>query len=158
VQQLYLRLHQQGGFDVFPPRYTLHEATYSGISYQFDVVVRQSELIAIECKFRESTRIDELFAFVGKLVDYRKPPRGIFMTTAKHVNDDIFCYAIGHRILIISLLLPPVEYMIYRVKNNTNFACHLANLQARLREGNGPQYLLVEWKNDYARFVREGYF
>jgi hypothetical protein len=157
VQQLYLRLHQQGVFAVFPPRYTLREATYSGIAHQFDVVIRQSELIAVECKFREAARIDELFAFRGKLIDYRKPPRGIFMTTAKHVNDHVFWYAISHHILIVSLFLPPVEYMIYRVKNNTDFARHLASLQARLREENTPQHLLVEWKNDHTRFVQEGY-
>ncbi len=82
VQQLYQTLQQQGKLRIFPPRYTLREATYSGVAHQIDIVIRQSKLIAIECKFRKGTNIGELFAFVGKLIDYREPPRGIFVTTA----------------------------------------------------------------------------
>lgn len=157
VQQLYQELQQQGTLRIFPPRYTLHEATYSGVAHQFDIVIRQSELIAIECRFRKRTKIDELFAFVGKLIDYRDPPRGIFVTTAENVNDNVFCYAIAHRKSIVCSSLPPVEYMIQRVKKNTELAHCLARLQTRLRGKTAPNHLLVEWQNAYSRFTVEGY-
>lgn len=157
VQQLHQTLQQQESSRIFPPRYTLREATYSGLAHQFDIVIRQSELIAIECKFRTKTGIGELFAFVGKLIDYRKCPHGIFVTTAENVNNDIFCYAIAHRILIIYSLLPPVEYMIQQVKKGTDLAHRLASLQTRLQGENAPDHLLVEWQNAYTRFTVEGY-
>lgn len=157
VQQLYQKLRQLGTLRVFRPRYTLREDTYSGIAYQFDIVIRQSELTAIECKFRKKTGIDDLFAFVGKLIDYREPPRGIFVTTAENVNDNVFCYAIAHRILIVCSHLPPIEYMIQRVKKNTDLARRLASLQTRLRGEHAPNHLLVEWQNAHRRFTVEGY-
>ncbi|TEU13050.1 MAG: hypothetical protein E3J21_19610 [Anaerolineales bacterium] len=157
VQQLYQMLQQQGTLRIFPPRYTLHEATHSGLAHQFDIVIRQDKLTTIECKFRGKTGIDNLFAFVGKLVDYREPPRGIFVTTAENVNDNVFCYAIAHRISIVCSSLPPVEYMIQRVKKNTELAHRLARLQTRLRGKTAPNHLLVEWQNAYSRFTVEGY-
>jgi hypothetical protein len=158
VQQLYQPLRQQGTLGVFPPRYTLRLATYSGLAHQFDIVTREIELTAIECKFRKKTGIGDLFAFVGKLIDYREPPRGIFVTTAEKVNDDIFCYALAHRILIVCPSLPPVEYMIQRVKKNTDLARRLASLQRRLQGKNAPHHILVEWQNAYRRFIVEGYY
>lgn len=157
VQQLYQPLRQQGGISVFPPRHTLRQATYSSVGHQFDIVIRRSELIAIECKFRKRTGIDDLFAFMGKLIDYREPPRGIFVTTAEKVNNNVFCYAIAHRISIVCPSLPPVQYMIQRVKKNTDLARRLASLQTRLRGKTSPNYLLVEWQNAHRSFMEEGY-
>ncbi len=103
VRQLYEKLRQQTEFRVFPPRYTLHEATFSGCHHQFDIVVaEQDEFVAIECKFRRGAHIDQLFATEGKLVDYRKRPRGVFVTTARSVNDEMYCYALAHQLLLIS--------------------------------------------------------
>jgi len=158
VRQLYQPLRQQGALCVFPPRYTLRQATCSGLAHQFDIVVRQSELTAIECKFRKRIGIDDLFAFVGKLKDYRTPPRGIFVTTAENVNNNVFCYAIAHRISIVCFSLPPVQYMVQRVKDNTDLARRLASLQTRLRGEPAPNHLLVEWQNTYKRFTVEGYY
>ena len=157
VQQLYQMLQQQVALHIFPPRHTLREPTYSGLAHQFDVVIRQNELTAIECKFRKKTSISELFAFVGKLIDYRKRPRGVFVTTAEKINNDVFCYAIAHRILIVCSSLPPVQYMIQRVKKNTDLGRRLASLQTRLRGEHAPNRLLVEWQNAYRRFTVEGY-
>ena len=157
VQQLYQKLQRQGTLRIFRPRYTLREPTYSGLAHQFDIVIRQDKLTTIECKFRGKTGIDNLFAFVGKLVDYRDPPRGIFVTTAENVNDNVFCYAIAHRISIVCSSLPPVEYMIQRVKKNTELAHHLARLWTRLRGKTAPNHVLVEWQNAYSRFTVEGY-
>lgn len=157
VKQLYQRLRQQGTLGVFPPRYTLRLSTYSGVAHQFDVVAQQKELTAIECKFRESTGIGELFAFVGKLIDYREPPRGIFVTAAEQVNNDVFFYAIAHRILIVCPCLPPVEYMIHRVKKDTDLAHRLESLRERLQGNSAPNHLLVEWQNACRRFAAEGY-
>lgn len=158
VQQLHQTLQQQGTLRIFPPRYTLHEPTYSGLSHQFDIVARQTGLTAIECKFRKKTGIDNLFAFVGKLIDYQEPPRGIFVTTADNVNNDVLCYAIAHRILIVCSHLPPIEYMIQRVKRNTDLARRLAGLQTRLQGEYTPKHLLLEWQNAYGRFALEGYY
>lgn len=158
VQQLHQTLQQQGTLHIFPPRYTLREPTYSGVAHQFDIIIRQSGLTAIECKFRKRTRIGELFAFVGKLIDYREPLRGIFVTTAENVNNDVLCYAIAHRILIVCSSLLPVEYMIHRVKKNTDLARRLASLRTRLQGDNVPSYVLVEWQNAYGRFTAEGYY
>ena len=157
VQQLYQKLQQQGTLRIFPPRYTLREATFSGVAHQFDIVIRQSDLTVIECKFRMRATISELFAFIGKLIDYREGPYGVFVTTAEDVNNDARCYAIAHRIPIICSSLPPVEHMIQRVKKNTDLARRLESLQTRLRSNNAPNHLLVEWQNAYSRFTAEGY-
>lgn len=157
VQQLYETLRQQGALRLSPPRYTLHEPTYSGLAHQFDIVVRQGRLTAIECKFRKRTNISELFAFMGKLIDYREPPQGIFVTTAEHVHDEVFYYALAHRIPVVCSCLPPVNYMIQQVKMNTDLAHRLASLQSRLQGENAPSHLLVEWQNAYRRFTVEGY-
>jgi len=156
VKQLFQRL-QQATLRIFPPRYTLREPTHSGVAHQFDIVIADTELVAIECKFRGKAEIDEMFAFMGKRIDYLKPPRGIFVTTAETINNEIFFYAIAHRILIVCLSLPPVEYMIHKVKPDTDLAYRLASLQARLQDRNPPSGLLVEWQNDYRRFCQEGY-
>lgn len=113
VMQLYHKLQQQAEFRVFPPRHTLREATYSGTHHQFDIVVAEEEdLVAVECKFRTNAHIDQLFATLGKLVDYTKRPRGVFVTAAQTVNDAMYCYALAHQISLISPALPPVEYML----------------------------------------------
>jgi hypothetical protein len=157
VQVLYQTLQQQGTLRVYPPRHTLRQTTCSGVAHQFDIVAEGSGLTVIECKFRKRTGIDALFAFVGKLIDYQERPRGTFVTTAGDVNDNVFYYAIAHRISIVCSFLPPVEYMIQRVKEDTDLARRLANLQARLCGEGAPSHLLVEWQNAYRRFVVEGY-
>lgn len=157
VQQLHETLRRQGAPGLCPPRYTLREPTYSSLAHQFDIVVRQGGLTAIECKFRKSTNISELFAFVGKLADYRERPYGIFVTTAEKVHDEIFCYAIAHHIPVVCSCLPPVNHMISRVKKHTDLAHRLANLETRLQGETAPNHLLVEWQNAYRRFAMEGY-
>jgi len=157
VQILYQTLQQQGTLRVYPPRYTLRQATCSGVAHQFDIVAEASGLTAVECKFRKRIGIEALFAFVGKLIDYHEPPRGIFVTTAEDVNINVFCYAIAHRIPIVCSFLPPVEYMIQRVSKDTDLARRLSSLQARLNGDNTPNHLLVEWQNAYRRFTMEGY-
>lgn len=157
VQQLCETLQQQGGLAVFPPRYTLREATLSSLAHQFDIVIQRSGLIAVECKFRRTTSIAQLFAFVGKLIDYRQPPSGIFVTTAENVNDEVFCYSIAHDILLVCSCLPPVQYMMRRVKRGTDLQRRLTSLQTRLRGEHPPRHLLIEWKNAYERFLGEGY-
>ena len=156
-QQLYVALRQAAGQSVFPPRYTLREVTYSGVSHQFDVVIRDESLTAIECKFRRGTGIDDLFAFLGKLADYREPPRGIFLTTAQSICDDVFCYAIAHHISIVSPSLAPVGYMIQRVKRDTDLFSRLQNLQLYLEDQGVPKQTLVQWQNEFRRFKAEGY-
>ena len=158
VTQLYHKLQQQAEFRVFPPRYTLREDTFSGVHHQFDIVVaEQEELVAVECKFRSSAHIHQLFAALGKLVDYHKRPRGAFVTTAQNVNDAMYCYALAHQISLISPALPPVEYMLQCVKNGTDLAHRLETMLGRIRGDALPRHLLVEWKNSYMRFQDEGY-
>jgi hypothetical protein len=157
VQILYQTLQQQGTLRVYPPRYTLRQATRSGVTHQFDIVAEESGLTAVECKFRKRIGIEALFAFVGKLIDYQEPPHGIFVTTAEDVNSNVFCYAIAHRIPIVCSCLPPVEYMIQRVNKDTDLARRLSSLQARLDGDNTPNHLFVEWQNAYRRFTMEGY-
>jgi hypothetical protein len=158
VKQLHMQLSQtQDGYRVFPPRHTLREATLSGVYHQFDIVIaQQDDLVAVECKFRDSSHIDQLFATQGKLIDYKKQPRGIFITTARHVNDEIHYYALAHRILIISVSLPPVEYMLRRVKRGTDLEYRLDNLRSRINNVD-PRRVLVEWKNAAQRFLDDGY-
>jgi len=157
MKQLHTTLAQQAGLYVYPPRYTLSQATYSGVAHQFDIVIRENQLAALECKFRRTIGIDHLFGFVGKLVDYRQPPRGIFVTTAENASDDCFCYAIAHRISMVCRFLPPVEYMLNRVKTDTELARRLWSLQMRLQQENVPRRVLVQWRNEYGRFIAEGY-
>ena len=159
VKQLYTNLLQLGGgYRVFPPRHTLRESTFSGVYHQFDIVIAQQEaLVSVECKFRGGAHIDQLFATEGKLVDYRKRPYGIFITTAPHVNDEMYYYALAHHIQIICSSLPPVEYLLHCVKSETDLAYRLANLQSRIKNGIDPRYVLIEWRNAYQRFRAEGY-
>lgn len=159
VMQLFQKLKQEAEFRVFPPRHTLREATFSGIHHQFDIIVaEQGELVAVECKFRSSAHIDQLFATQGKLVDYHKHPRGIFVTTAQGVNDEMYYYALAHQISLISPALPPVEYMLRCARDGTDLAHRLEIMQGRiLQEGALPRHLLVEWKNNHLRFQDEGY-
>jgi len=158
VMQLYHKLQQQAEFRVFPPRYTLREDTFSGVHHQFDIVVaEQEELVAVECKFRSSAHIHQLFATLGKLVDYHKRPRGVFVTAAQNVNDAMYWYALAHQISLISPALPPVEYMLQCVKNGTDLAHRLETMLGRIRGDALPRHLLVEWKNSYMRFQDEGY-
>ena len=158
VMQLYHKLQQQAEFRVFPPRHTLREATHSGIHHQFDIVVaEQEELVAVECKFRTSAHIDQLFATLGKLIDYKRRPRGVFLTAAQAVNDGMYCYALAHQISLISPSLPPVEYMLKCTKQGTDLGQRLETLLDRLRGDVPPRQLLIEWKNSYMRFQDEGY-
>jgi Holliday junction resolvase len=158
VMQLYHKLQEQAEFRVFPPRHTLREATYSGIHHQFDIIVaEQEELVAVECKFRTSAHIDQLFATLGKLIDYKKRPRGVFLTAAQAVNDGIYCYALAHQITLISPSLPPIEYMLQCTKKGTDLGKRLETLLDRVRGDALPRQLLVEWKNSYMRFQDEGY-
>lgn len=157
VQQLYLNLQQRGTLRLFKPRYTLREPTFSTVSHQFDIVIRHDQLIAIECKFRGRTGIDDLFAFTGKLADYRERPAGVFVTTATNINDDVFCYAIAHKISIISRMRPPVGYMQDFVKAGCDLSQRLERLETRLKEDISPKHLLVEWQNAIHRFTTEGY-
>ena len=157
-KQLYQSVRQSGAPDVYPPRYTLRQATCSGVFHQFDVVAGDSGLAAVECKFRKKLRIEQLFAFVGKLIDYRVPPRGVFVTTAMKLNEDAFCYAMAHRISIVCPFLPPVQYMMECVKKDTDLARRLSSLLSQLHEVNKPRHVLIQWQNEYRRFVTEGYW
>jgi hypothetical protein len=159
VKQLYTSLLQlQGGYRVFPPRFTLREPTFSGVYHQFDIVIAQQEyLVAVECKFRGGAHIEEMFATQGKLIDYRKQPHGIFITTAAYVNDEMYYYGLTHNIQLICPSLPPVEYMQSKVKKGTDLEYRLGILESRMKIGKEPQHLLVEWKNAYQRFQTDGY-
>src|SRR5207244_9640744 len=100
--------------------------TFSGVYHQFDIWIRDDEHVAVECKFRGKAGIDQVFAFCGKLIDYRKRPQAVFLTTADRVGDEVFCYAIAHRISLISTSLAPVEYMLQQVKQETDMVGRLA--------------------------------
>ena len=158
VKRLYEKLVQTGEYRVFPPRHTLHIPTLSGAFHQFDIVVsKQDELSTVECKFRGSAHIDQLFATKGKLIDYRQMLRSFFITSADTVNDVMHCYALAHKIHIICNSLPPVEYMLNCVNKNVPIARRLQHLQIRMNDGIEPNKILIEWKNEYMRFRDEGY-
>lgn len=158
VTQLYQHLVQRPEYRVFPPRYTLHEPTFSGVFHQFDIVVVQQNLLStIECKFRGSAHIDQLFATQGKISDYRSRPRCIFVTTSNDVNDEIYQYGLAHHIEIICRHLAPVAYMLQCVKKETDFAQALEVLHTRMKGEVEPKRLLIEWKHVYSRFKAEGY-
>lgn len=158
VMSLCQELQRQSDFRVYPPRYTLRETTLSGTHHQFDIVVaHRDELVAVECKFRSNAHIDQLFSTLGKLVDYRKRPRGVFLTSAKTVNDAMYFYALAHQLRLISPSLPPIEYMLHCTKKGTDLAYRLARLKDRIVNDVPPQHVLVEWKNSYMRFQDEGY-
>jgi hypothetical protein len=159
VKQLYEKLIQTGAYRIYPPRYTLRTPTFSGVYHQFDIIVEQQEgLSAIECKFRESAHIDQLFSTQGKLIDYCQKPFGFFVTTAKNINDEMHYYALAHHLQIICETLPPIEYMHNCVMNDALIAHRLEQLQIRMNDGTEPKIILIEWKNEFMRFQDEGYF
>lgn len=157
VQHLYQHLERRQAYKLFPPRYTLREPTYSGVAHQFDIVLRHDQLVTIECKFRSATGIADLFAFVGKLVDYRQPPAAIFVTNARAINDEVLCYAIAHQVSLIFQALPPVGFMMAYAKHNTDLGAQLAQLANRFSGDVSPKTLLVEWRHAFQRFKAAGY-
>jgi hypothetical protein len=160
---------------VFPPRYRLRIPTRSGLSYQFDGVVQVgSDHILIECKKREATQIDQVFAFAAKMADYAMAPRerrtnsslfGLFYATSREVNDNIRQFAVAFGISLVSLELPPVSYLASCLDKTTPFARSLERLGARLSlpfeqallsgMDRKPKELVREWRLAYHRWLQE---
>lgn len=166
------------GFQVYPPRHTLTSLpTISGTSYQFDVVVQQDSLYhIIECKKRGAAEIDQLQTFSAKLLDYVLGAkvesldvsiRGIFLTTAGKVRGTIRQYALAFGITIVAADLPPVEYMLSAVREDTLLWRSLMSLNGKLSgslsdilakgEQRHANKLLREWRICHQRWEQEGY-
>jgi hypothetical protein len=156
VQRLYQSLRQQEAA-VFQPRYTLHEPTFSGVAHQFDIVIRDDGLTVVECKFRGRVGIDQLFSFVGKVVDYQEKLNAVFLTTAPRVGEDILCYAIAHHITMVSPHLLPIGFMLEQVQPNSDLGNRLSRLQANMYDRGSPRAIMLEWQNAQRRFIAEGY-
>ena len=47
--------------------------------------------------------------------------------------------------------------MLQRVKSGTDLARRLAGVLTRLQDVTAPKQVLIQWQNEYRRFVAEGY-
>ena len=177
VQMVHTACHRLGTLKTFPPRYTLKLPTVSGLSYQIDVVVREgsSNYHLIECKFKQSASVEELYAFNAKLLDYafgaqsrgyKTRVRGYFLTTSE-VSDNFHQYALAWGITLIApSCTPPAEHMLSKVKPNTPLHSQLTRLVEKTL-GAQPfesvaraceiRKLLVEWRSCYQRWKQAGY-
>src|SRR5258708_5644155 len=95
------------GVTPYPPRYQLSLPTLSGLKQQFDVVLPDGPRhYIVELKRRSHSEIEQLYAFVGKLLDYALAARlystghlftGIFVCTAPKLNDHFRQFALTYR-------------------------------------------------------------
>ena len=69
----------------------------------------------------------------------------------------MYYYAMAQKIKLICPSLPTVEYMLHHVKDGSYLADRLEKLRDRIDNGIEPHNVLIEWKNDYQRFLADGY-
>lgn len=103
------------------PRRTLALPTVSGLQHQLDVVVPEgSRWFIIELKHRSSAQIEQLYAFVAKLLDYALAARlhrtgheftGVFVSTAPRLNDHFRQFALAYGVVVIAPDLPPCQVL-----------------------------------------------
>lgn len=103
------------------PRHTLALPTVSGLRHQFDIVVPDgSRWFTIELKHRSSAQIEQLYAFVAKLLDYALAARlhgtgheftGVFVSTAPRLNDHFRQFALAYGVVAIAPDLPPCQVL-----------------------------------------------
>lgn len=178
VEKVYTACHRLGTLRPFPPRYTLELPTVSGLYHQIDVVVREgsSGYHLVECKFKQSANIAELYAFNGKILDYafgaqardRKTWfRGYFLTTSLSVSKSFYKYALAWGITFIAPgCPPPPEHMLSKTKPNTALHRRLTRLVERAADISLAEFatrpreadkLVAEWCACYQHWGREGY-
>jgi hypothetical protein len=123
-QEAYECIRGSPGIAVLPPRTTLNYPTVSGLTHQYDVVMRENNTFyVIECKRRGVATIDQIFSFNAKILDYAFKDsfnknfsiKGVFLSTAE-LTDNARKYALAHGIIPIDPSLPPIQFMIDRVK------------------------------------------
>lgn len=104
------------GVSVYPPRYMLQALpTISGLRHQFDVVASTGSIhYLVECKRRQNTTLDQLFGFVGKVLDYvlaglprKLEYKAYFASAGAQIHDNHRRYALSFGIIPLSEDLPP---------------------------------------------------
>lgn len=123
-QKAYECIRGYPGIEVLPPRSTLNYPTVSGLTHQFDVVMRENNTFyVIECKRRYVATIDQIFSFNAKILDYAFKDffnksfsiKGLFLSTAE-LTDNARKYALAHGIIPIDPSLPPIQFMMDKMK------------------------------------------
>lgn len=163
------------GISPSQPRYTLHLPTLSGLKQQFDVVVHDGHYYyPIELKRRTHSEIEQLYAFVAKLIDYALAARvhdtghaftGIFVSTAGRLNDNFRRFAMTYGVIPIARDLPPCQVLSEKTKN-ANVRADATDLARRLNaplpgalfprvDQRQSSVLLVEWKSIFQRFEQD---
>jgi hypothetical protein len=155
------------GVAPLPPRHTLQLPTISGLYQQFDVVVPdRRRYFIVELKRRSHSEIEQLFAFVAKLLDYAIAAQiqatghtftGLFVSTASRLNDRFRQFAISYGVIPLAVDLPPCQVIEERtnepglLQDAADFARRLSSplpklaLQSPARVP--PSLLLAEWKS-----------
>jgi hypothetical protein len=123
------------------PRHVLRVPTVSGLYQQFDVVVCTGlRYFIVELKRRSSSEIEQLYAFVAKLLDYALAARlqgtghtftGIFVSTAPRMNDNFRQFAIAYGVIPVGPDLPPC-HVLEATKDSEAVCQDAADLAARL--------------------------
>lgn len=178
VEKVHTACHRLGALKVLPPRYTLKLPTVSGLHHQIDVVVREGPSVfhLVECKFKQSVAIEELYSMNGKLLDYifgaqirgqKTRFRGYFLVSPATVTDNFYKYALAWGITLIAPEgPPPLEYMLAKIKPNVALYGQLTRLLERtsgaeftelISKPRRADRLFAEWRACYQRWKREGY-
>jgi hypothetical protein len=110
---------RRSGVTPRPPRTMLQLPTLSGLKQQFDVVIPDGDrYLIVELKRRSHSEIEQLYAFVGKLLDYALAARlhrtghlftGIFVSTATRLNNNFRQFALTYGVWPIAPDLLPCQ-------------------------------------------------
>jgi hypothetical protein len=139
-QKAYECIRGYPGIAVLPPRSTLNYPTVSGLTHQFDVAIRENNTFyVIECKRRGIASIDQIFSFNAKILDYAFKDsfnkcfsiKGVFLSTAE-LTDNARKYALAYGIIPIDPSLPPIQFMLNRVKEKDTLYQELVEFKSVL--------------------------
>lgn len=167
----YTTLVDHGVHPPTPPRHRLELPTLSGLYQQFDLVVKDHlRYCVVELKRRSQAEIEQVYAFVAKLLDYALAAKiystdhtftGIFVSTSPRLNDHIRQFAIAYGVLPIASDLVPCQ-LIQAEATEVSIRSDALSLARRLgvplpdvllsRNRSDSRALLLEWQSVALRF------
>jgi len=162
----YTALVERGIRPPTPPRHMLQLPTVSGLYQQFDLVITDRlRYCVVELKRRSHAEIEQLYAFVAKLLDYALAAKiqrtdntftGIFVSTSPKLNEHIRQFALAYGVLPIAPDLAPCQVLQVET-SDVSIRTDALSLEMRLsvplpdvilsRERSDARMLLLEWQS-----------
>jgi hypothetical protein len=137
----YTALVNRGIHTPTPPRHMLQLPTVSGLCQQFDLVLAHGlRYCIVELKRRSQAEIEQIYAFVAKLLDYALAAKiyrtdntftGLFVSTSARLNDHIRQFAIAYGVIPIAPDLAPCQ-VIQAEAADVSLRSDALRLEARL--------------------------